>query len=81
VRAIVTSAEMLGFARRWPCANFPEDLGVCFEFDSNGNLVDIEWFNAWSGKRTHEPIGIDERALLAVSEDAQNGLLGTRVQS
>jgi len=77
MRIIVTSTQLQTFAKRWPCANFPEGLGVSFEFDTNGNLCDVEWFNGWSGKTVYEPEGYDEGALLAVSQDAQAGLIGS----
>jgi hypothetical protein len=79
MRIIVTSKQLAEFARTWPCCHFPEDLGVSFEYDSYGNLVDIEWFNGWSGKTVFEPdlSKETERALSAVSQDAQLGKIGS----
>lgn len=78
-RIIVTSADLSNFARQWPCCHFPEGLGVSFHFDHRGNLDDIEWFNGWSGKTVYAPDLSEEtdRALLAVSQDAQAGLIGS----
>jgi hypothetical protein len=79
MRKIVTSEQLQDFARRWPCAHFPEGLGVSFEWDTRGSLCDIEWFNAWSGKTVSSPEldGETDRALLAVSQDAQEDLIGS----
>ena len=78
MRKVVTPNQLYQFSKRWPCSEFPEDLGVSFEYDTNGQLVDIEWFDGILGRTVCEPSLSEEteRALLAVSQDAQAGLIG-----
>lgn len=79
MRKIVESFELRDFASRWPGAGFPDEHGIAFDFDVDGNLVDVDWFNSWSGKSVPQPDGVDERAVLAVALDAQLGNIGTGV--
>src|SRR5207248_8527096 len=72
---LVTSGKVSRFAAQWPCSGLPDDMGVIFTFQSNGDLVDIEWFESWSGKTVAEPDGIDGAAMVALSQDAQTYML------
>jgi len=67
-RKTVAADQVQSFARRWPCCNFPE-LPVTFEFDPNGNLVAIEGLDDWTSRE-----GVNQRAVVALAEDAQAGL-------
>ena len=74
---MVTSGGLSRFARQWPCSGlmFDADIAVQFEFDaSNGDLVDIQWFDCSDGADSldiDEPRGINEQALLALAQHAQ----------
>lgn len=62
----ISSAELNSFARRWPNSGLRNHRPLTFTFDHRGDLVDIE------GETGSE----DEGAVLALSEDAQNGVIG-----
>jgi hypothetical protein len=75
----VTSQELDTFAKSWPCSGmrFDRDIAVSFDFASNGDLTGISWFDC-SDDSEHldigEPEGIDQSALLALSQDAGDWL-------
>ena len=69
---LITASGLHQFSRMWPCSGLPQDVCVLFEFASNGDLVDVQWFDAESGLDIAEPSGIDGSALLALSHDAQS---------
>ncbi len=75
-QVMATSGGVARFADSWPCSGmrFGGDYGVIFSFASNGDLVDIEWFNGESGLDIAEPAGVNGEALAALSRDAQEYL-------
>lgn len=61
IRVTLSADEVATFGRTWPCANLPA-RGYSFTFDKrNGDLLD------YAPQSTHA----DERAVLALSQDAQ----------
>lgn len=60
----VSANDVREFNRVYPCSPIPE-IGIKFEFDSRGNLVDII---TEDGRDSEE---FDGPALLALSQDAQ----------
>jgi hypothetical protein len=71
-QVLVTSGMIYRFSVKWPCSGMTDlNAGAIFTFTANGDLVDIEWFSADSGATIAEPEGIDQSALLALSQDAQ----------
>lgn len=75
---MVTSGGIDRFARQWPCSGmrFDADIAISFEYATNGDLVDVQWFDC-SGAGAidiSEPDGVDSAALLALSQDAQTWL-------
>ncbi len=78
-RVMVTSGGVGRFAAKWPCSGmrFDADIAVEFEFASNGDLVDIQWFDCSDDSPSldiSEPDGVNGEALLALSQDAQEWL-------
>lgn len=71
---LVSTADLQAMRHVWPCSGLPFD-GFCvsFEFDSRGNLVDMNWYTD-EGIDVSEPDGIDGSCLLALSQDAQKFL-------
>lgn len=68
--SILDRYHINAFKRSWPCHGLPDDLAeLAFEFDPNGDLVDIEAKDC-QGKPldTHD---FDGPALLALCQDAQ----------
>ena len=62
VRVYVSAAELDRFADTWPCSGMRNpSRGMSFEFERNGDLVDI------TGQRAK----YDESAVLALSQDCQ----------
>jgi hypothetical protein len=56
---------------------FDDDIAVQFEYDRNGNLVDIQWFDCTDDAPSldiPEPDGVNGEALAALSQDAQQYL-------
>lgn len=75
-RVMVTSGGVARFADQWPCSGmrFDADIAVEFEFASNGDLVDINWYDCSEDADAldiAEPVGVNEEALVALSHDAQ----------
>ena len=62
----VSRAELDSFAQRWPNSGLRNHRPLTFTFDHRGDLVDIE------GETGSE----NEGAMVALSEDAQNGVIG-----
>lgn len=60
----VSESDLSEFRRQWPASGLSGLRGVAFEFDSNGDLVDIRYRN---GTSDHW----DGPALVALSQDAQ----------
>jgi hypothetical protein len=73
---LVTTADLRIFKRGWPCSGIPEFVCVAFQFDSHG-LCDINWFDN-DGIYIRKPKDMDESAILALSEDAQDCLTRTK---
>jgi hypothetical protein len=71
---LVTTAELRNFKASWPCSGIPADVCVAFEFDFNGNLVDVKWFDE-DGIDVAEPEA-DGSAVSALSQGAQKFLEG-----
>ena len=76
---MVTSGGVERFASQWPCSGmrFDADIAVQFEFASNGDLVDINWYDCSDDADSldiAEPEGVNSEALLALSQDAQKYL-------
>ena len=67
-RIVVTRSEVMHFVDHWPCCQLPREETI-FEFDSRGNLVD---YTVNAGEWDEE----SDRALLAMSQDAQAGKIG-----
>ncbi len=68
---LVIEDDLDTFKASWPCNHIPDGICVAFEYSSNGDLVDISWFDADTGLDIAEPEGMDEAAILALSQDAQ----------
>jgi hypothetical protein len=60
----VSEQDILDFCRKWPASGLRGLRGVRFEFDRNGDLVDVTYKNGTSDKW-------DGPALVALSQDAQ----------
>ena len=72
----VSSVELRSFAQTWPCSGLRDiEAAVAFGFDVRGNLVEVSWFDGETGTDINEPEGIDQYALLAISQDAGNWLI------
>jgi hypothetical protein len=71
---LVTTLDIQSMRKVWPCSGLPYD-GYClsFEFDSHGNLCDVNWYTD-EGIDATEPEGIDGACMVALSEDAQKFL-------
>jgi hypothetical protein len=71
---LVTTLDLQAMWRVWPCSGLPY-YGFCvsFQFDSHGNLDDIEWYTD-EGIDCAEPDGIDQTCMAALSTDAQEYL-------
>jgi hypothetical protein len=67
----VSAQDVANFNSSWPCSNVPE-IGIKFEFDRRGNLVDIICADG------RDSTDFDGEALLALSHDAQNHLSEAR---
>ena len=63
-RVAVSEADIDTFNDRWPCSELRGLKGVTFEFEANGDLVDIHYANGTSDRW-------DGSALVALSADAQ----------
>ncbi len=80
----VTASEVSDFKHSYPASGLPNDHDFYFEFASNGDLVDL-WAQPGGTKMT--PIGRNHKgterwdgpALVALSQDAQEGKRGARV--
>jgi hypothetical protein len=73
---LATAEDIRTLADNWPCSGmrFEDSRCVSFEFATNGDLVDIQWYDE-RGLDIPEAEGIDGRALLALSQDAQIHLI------
>jgi hypothetical protein len=77
-QVLVTSGKVQRFARVWPCSGMSGlDAGLIFSFASNGDLTDIEWFDAETAVTIAEPEVIDGSAMVALSQDARHWLIFT----
>ncbi|MFA6118249.1 MAG: hypothetical protein WC729_29960 [Sphingomonas sp.] len=68
---MVSEEEVRAFASRWPASGMRDKGAVAFTFESNGDIVDVEPYG-WDE-------GVDGAAAVALSQDAQRGILGTVV--
>lgn len=73
---LTTSGAIERLARSWPCSGMRDlGVGVIFTFATNGDLTDIEWFDAETARTIAEPEGIDGAAVVALSQDAWHWLV------
>jgi hypothetical protein len=71
---LVSTQDLAGFKSKGPCSGIPDDLCVSFEFGSNGDLVDVNWYSD-NGIDVPRPEYLDGSAELALSQDAQAFLI------
>ena len=78
MRVKVSAHEVAQFKSQWPCSGLPDDTSFTFEFDTNGDLVDLyaRRINGFSYD-THE---CDGPALVALSQDAQALTIGREIK-
>jgi len=69
----VTAAAVEAFCDSWPCSRLPHHQPIRFEFQPNGDLVDIDNSFWWKGGfGTGTGCDYDGEDLLALSQDASN---------
>jgi hypothetical protein len=69
MRVVLNHAEVSAFKRSFPCSGIPELSSIVFEYESNGDLCDIEAFDSDNNPIDSETF--DGAGLLALSQAAQ----------
>ena len=69
MRVTLNHAEISAFKRSLPCSGIPELNSITFEYESNGDLCDIEAYDSDGAALDSETF--DGAGLLALSQDAQ----------
>jgi hypothetical protein len=71
----ITYRQLAAFKAQCPCHEIPDQVtSVTFDFDSNGNLIDLDLSDD-NGQGIYD---VDGPALLALSQDAQGLAFGIR---
>ncbi len=71
---LVSTQDLAGLKSKWPCSGIPDDVCVSFEFGSNGDLVDVNWYSD-EGVDVPRPEHLNGTAELALADDAQAFLI------